>query len=54
VNPQGGNTTEQDLPTIINNYEVNTLGLHLLLWTAHGMGITGGPQISLVFQRAVP
>ena len=45
-NPQGGNTTDQDLPTIINNYEVNTLGLHLLLWTAQGMGIKAGVHTS--------
>lgn len=45
-NPQGGSSTEQDLPTIINNYEVNTLGLHLLLWTAQGMGIKCGVHTS--------
>lgn len=45
-NPQGGNVTDQDLPTIINNYEVNTLGLHLLLWTAQGMGIRRGVHTS--------
>ncbi len=45
-NAQGGNTTDQDLPTIINNYEVNTLGLHLLLWTAQGMGIKAGVHTS--------
>lgn len=45
-NPQGGSSSEQDLPTIINNYEVNTLGLHLLLWTAQGMGIKRGVHTS--------
>jgi nucleoside-diphosphate-sugar epimerase len=45
-NPQGGSSTEQDLATIINNYEVNTLGLHLLLWTAQGMGIKAGIHTS--------
>lgn len=45
-NPQGGVSTDQDLPTIINNYEVNTLGLHLLLWTAQGMGIKQGVHTS--------
>lgn len=45
-NPQGGVSTEQDLPTIVNNYEVNTLGLHLLLWTAQGLGIRRGVHTS--------
>lgn len=45
-NPQGGSSTEQDLETIVNNYEANTLGLHLLLWTAQGMGIKGGIHTS--------
>src|SRR5205085_12254781 len=40
--PQGGSSNEQTLTEIVENYEVNTLGLHLLLWTAHGMGITQG------------
>ncbi|MFN8619269.1 MAG: NAD(P)-dependent oxidoreductase [Chloroflexota bacterium] len=44
--PQGGSVTDQDLPTIINNYEVNTLGLHLLLWIAQGMGIRQGVYTS--------
>jgi len=44
--PQDGRNTEQDLPTIRANYEVNTLGLHLLLWTAQGMGITRGVHTS--------
>jgi len=45
-NPQGGSSTEQDAETIINNYEVNTLGLHLLLWIAQGMGIMSGVHTS--------
>ncbi len=44
--PQGGEKTDQDLTTIVNNYEVNTLGLHLLLWTAQGMGIRAGVHTS--------
>lgn len=44
--PQGGSRTDQDLTIIQNNYEVNTLGLHLLLWTAQGMGITRGVHTS--------
>src|SRR3954447_15138408 len=31
--PQGGSVTDQDLTIIKENYEVNTLGLHLLLFT---------------------
>jgi len=45
-NPQGGSSTDQDLETIRNNYEVNTLGLHILLWTAQGMGIRSGVHTS--------
>ena len=41
-----GLRTEQDVETIINNYETNTLGLHLLLWTAQGQGITRGIHTS--------
>ena len=55
-NPQGGISTDQDLETIVNNYEVNTLGLHLLLWTAQGMGIKQGVHTSTmsVHHRARP
>jgi nucleoside-diphosphate-sugar epimerase len=45
-NPQGGISTDQDLETIVNNYEINTLGLHLVLWTAQGMGIKQGVHTS--------
>ncbi|MDQ3809370.1 MAG: NAD(P)-dependent oxidoreductase [Chloroflexota bacterium] len=44
--PQGGSSTDQTLTQIVENYEVNTLGLHLLLWTAQGMGITRGVHTS--------
>ena len=44
--PQGGSVTDQDLTIIKNNYEVNTLGLHILLWTAQGMGIKQGVHTS--------
>jgi nucleoside-diphosphate-sugar epimerase len=44
--PQGGASTDQTLTQIQENYEVNTLGLHLLLWTAQGMGITRGVHTS--------
>lgn len=44
--PQGGSSTDQDLTIITENYTVNTLGLHLLLWTAQGMGIRRGVHTS--------
>jgi nucleoside-diphosphate-sugar epimerase len=39
---QGGTSTEQDIPTIVDNYEVNTKALHLLLFIAQEMGIKRG------------
>jgi nucleoside-diphosphate-sugar epimerase len=53
-NPGGANDPGYGLDDILNNYEVNTLGLHLLLWTAQGMGIKAGVHIgtrSVHFQR---
>jgi len=44
--PQGGSSNDQTLTQILENYEVNTLGLHLLLWTAQGMGIKHGVHTS--------
>jgi nucleoside-diphosphate-sugar epimerase len=44
--PQGGSSNDQTLSQIAENYAVNTLGLHLLLWTAQGMGITRGVYTS--------
>ena len=44
--PQGGSVTDQSIPIITNNYEVNTLGLHLLLYTAQSMGIKRGVHTS--------
>lgn len=44
--PQGGSVTDQNLTQIRENYEVNTLGLHLLLWTAQGLGIKRGVHTS--------
>jgi nucleoside-diphosphate-sugar epimerase len=44
--PQGGSVTDQTIPIIVNNYEVNTLGLHLLLFTAQSMGIKFGVHTS--------
>ena len=44
--PQGGSVSDQTLTQIQENYEVNTLGLHLLLWTAQGLGIKRGVHTS--------
>jgi len=44
--PQGGSTTDQSIKIIQENYEVNTLGLHLLLYTAQGLGIKRGVHTS--------
>jgi nucleoside-diphosphate-sugar epimerase len=44
--PQGGSVTDQTLVQIQENYEVNTLGLHLLLWTAQRLGIKRGVHTS--------
>jgi nucleoside-diphosphate-sugar epimerase len=44
--PQGGSSTDQTLTQITENYQVNTLGLHLLLWTAHSLGVTRGVHTS--------
>jgi len=44
--PQGGSVTDQTLTQIRENYEVNTLGLHLLLWTAQGLGVKRGVHTS--------
>ena len=46
--PQGGSVTDQDVKIITENYEVNTLGLHLLLFTAQAMGIRRGVHTSTV------
>jgi nucleoside-diphosphate-sugar epimerase len=44
--PQGGSVTDQTLTQITENYAVNTLGLHLLLFTAQGLGVTRGVHTS--------
>ena len=44
--PQGGSVTDQTLTEIVENYQVNTLGLHTLLWTAQSMGIMRGVHTS--------
>ena len=44
--PQGGSSNDQTLKQITENYAVNTLGLHLLLFTAQGLGIKRGVHTS--------
>lgn len=44
--PQGGSVTDQTLTQIVDNYEVNTKGLHLLLFTAQEMGVKRGIHTS--------
>src|SRR5262249_60287525 len=44
--PQGGSSTDQNLTQIVENYEVNTRGLHLLLFVAQGLGIKRGVHTS--------
>jgi nucleoside-diphosphate-sugar epimerase len=44
--PQDGSVTEQTPATIADNYNINALGLHLLLHTAHRVGIRGGVYTS--------
>ena len=53
-NPAGANETTYGMEDILNNYQVNTIGLHILLWTAQSMGIKAGVHIgtrSVHFQR---
>lgn len=40
--PQGGTVRDQDIPTIIENYDVNTKALHLTLFIAQELGVTRG------------
>lgn len=42
----GAHDPAQTVPAIIDNYEVNVLGLHLLLWTAQSLGIRAGVHTS--------
>lgn len=39
---QGGSSTAQSVPVILDNYQVNCLGLHLLLYTAQEVGVKRG------------
>ena len=43
TSPRSADATIQD---VVDNYQVNTLGLHLLLRTAHSMGVTSGVHTS--------
>lgn len=40
--PQGGSFRDQDVETILENYEVNCKALHLCLFLAHELGVTRG------------
>ncbi|HEX5417915.1 MAG TPA: NAD(P)-dependent oxidoreductase [Chloroflexota bacterium] len=44
--PQGGTLTDQSVPVILDNYDVNAKGLHLFLYTAQELGITRGVYTS--------
>ena len=44
--PTGDRSSEATTQDVIDNYEVNALGLHLLLQAAHSMGITRGVHTS--------
>ena len=41
-NGQGGMVTDQDIETIVNNYDLNTKGLHLFLYLAQEAGVMRG------------
>jgi len=42
LSPQGGSDTNQDPKIITDNYTVNALGMHMLLFIAQEMGIKNG------------
>ena len=46
LSPQGGGSTEQSIKIVEENYAVNTLGVHLLLYVAQGLGIKRGVYTS--------
>jgi nucleoside-diphosphate-sugar epimerase len=52
-NPSGA-PEDQTVDDIVNNYEVNTLGLHLLLWTAQKQGIRSGVYVSTRSVHSLP
>ena len=43
---QGGSVTTQDVPTILDNYDVNAKGLHLFLYLAQEAGVRRGVYTS--------
>jgi nucleoside-diphosphate-sugar epimerase len=43
---QGGSVTTQDVPTILDNYDVNAKALHLFLYLAQEMGVRRGVYTS--------
>ncbi len=45
-NGQGGMVADQDIETIVNNYDLNTKGLHLFLYLAQEAGIRRGVYTS--------
>ena len=45
-NAQGGMVRDQDIPTIVNNYDLNTKGLHLFLYLAQEAGVRRGVYTS--------
>jgi nucleoside-diphosphate-sugar epimerase len=46
LSPQGGSVTDQNEKVIIDNYQINCQGLHLLLFIAQEMGIKNGVYTS--------
>ena len=46
LSPQGGSVTKQDIPTILNNYDVNCKSLHLFLYLAQEAGLKRGVYTS--------
>lgn len=46
LSPQGGSVTKQDPRIIADNYTVNGLGMHMLLFIAQEMGIKNGVYTS--------
>ena len=49
-----GMPADQTVEDIVNNYEVNTVGLHLLLWTASKQGIKNGVYVSTRSVHSLP
>lgn len=45
-NGQGGSVTDQDVETVVNNYDLNTKALHLFLYLAQEAGVKRGVYTS--------